>query len=156
MEDLDILLERAAAPFLHPFDPGQRIYFLYLAGAIVLGFFALSFFYGAFQIGTPRYTGELLALGVTLGIGVLFALGAKAAWKAGGERARAVPAKSEAPRSSQAARKWTRLRRIPGVVAAILWGLILALVVLVLLAGTARARSPPAFHALIAAANSPT
>ncbi len=42
MEDLGILLERAAAPFLHPFDPGQRIYFLYLAGAAVLGFFAYN------------------------------------------------------------------------------------------------------------------
>ncbi len=42
MEDLGILLERAAAPFLHPFDPGQRIYFLYLASALVLGFFAYN------------------------------------------------------------------------------------------------------------------
>ena len=38
MEDLGILLEKAAAPFLHPFDPGQRIYFVYLATAVAVAF----------------------------------------------------------------------------------------------------------------------
>jgi sterol desaturase/sphingolipid hydroxylase (fatty acid hydroxylase superfamily) len=42
MEDLGMLLERAAAPFHYPFDPSQRIYFLYLASAIALGFLAYN------------------------------------------------------------------------------------------------------------------
>ncbi len=42
MEELATLLEKAVAPFLYPFSPGQRIYFLYLATALALAFIAYN------------------------------------------------------------------------------------------------------------------
>jgi sterol desaturase/sphingolipid hydroxylase (fatty acid hydroxylase superfamily) len=42
MEELAILLEKAVAPFLYPFSPGQRIYFLYLVTALALAFIAYN------------------------------------------------------------------------------------------------------------------
>lgn len=42
MEQLNSLLDKAAAPFLYPVNPGQRIFFLYLATAVAIAFLAYN------------------------------------------------------------------------------------------------------------------